>query len=148
MAGLEFAENPVTFTSGTVVRQRYKFYEVKNSLLLVTMNGECWPTVLTKVFRDVVCDPLSADKDENLSVLSADDIKMFDQLAAFLEVAADFDDLGNVMVRSELHRTNIDLDKVFQEILEKNCQIGQKKGFKRSIQKQGVARPLAKSRKT
>ena len=95
------------------------------------MNGECWPTILTKVFRDLVCDPLSADKDENLSVLSADDIKMFDQLGAFLEVAADFDDLGNVMIRCKLHRTNIDLDKVFQEILEENCQIGQNKDSRR-----------------
>src|SRR6266852_4861373 len=91
------------------------------------MNGECWPTVLTKVFRDLVCDPLSADKDENLSVLSANDIKMFDQLGAFLKVAADFDDLGNVMVGCELHRTNVDLNKVFQEVLEENCQTGQKK---------------------
>jgi hypothetical protein len=111
------------------------------------MNGECWPTVLTKVFRDVVCDPLGADKDENLSVLSTDDIKMFDQLGAFLKVAADFDELGDVMVRSELHRTNIDLAKVFQEILgelsdwPKRIQV-------EGIQKQGVAHPLAKSRKT
>jgi len=98
------------------------------------MNGECWPTVLTKVFRDVVCDPLSADKDENLSVLSANDIKMFDQLGAFFKVAADFDDLGNVMVRCELHRTNIDLDEVFQEILEENYQICRKKIQEASIQ--------------
>lgn len=111
------------------------------------MNGECWPAVLTKVFRNLVCDPLCADKNENLSVLSADDIKMFDQLGAFLKVTADFDDLGDVMVRCELHRTNIDLDKVFQEILEENYQIGQKM-IQKSIQKQGVARPLAKSRKT
>lgn len=95
------------------------------------MNGERWPTVLTKVFRDIVCDPLSADEDENLSVLSADDIKMFDQLGAFLEVAANFDDLRNVMVRCELHRTNIDLNKVFQEILGQNCQIGQNKDSRR-----------------
>lgn len=111
------------------------------------MNGECWPTVLTKVFRDLVCDPLSPDKDENLSVLSADDIKMFDQLRAFLKVAANFDELGDVMVRCELHRTNIDLDKVFQEILgelsdwPKRIQV-------ENIQKQDVAHPLAKSRKT
>ena len=98
------------------------------------MNGECWPTVLTKVFRDIVCDPLSADKDENLSVLSANDIKMLDQLGAFLKVAADFDDLGNVMVRCELHRTNIDLDEVFQEILEENYQICRKKIQEESIQ--------------
>jgi hypothetical protein len=104
-----------------------KDLRIKNLLFLVTMNGECWPAVLTKVFRDLVCDPLSADKDENLSVLSADDIKMFDQLGAFLKVAADFDELGDVMVRCELHRT-----KLIQE----------------SIQKQGVARPLAKLRKT
>lgn len=98
------------------------------------MNGECWPTVLTKVFRDIVCDPLSADKNENLSVLSANDIKMLDQLGAFLKVAADFDDLGNVMVRCELHRTNIDLDEVFQEILEENYQIYRKKIQEESIQ--------------
>lgn len=112
------------------------------------MNGECWPAVLTKVFRDLVCDSFCADKDENLSVLSTDDIKMFDQLGAFFEVAADFDDLGDVMVRCELHRTNIDLDKVFQEILEENYQINQKKIQEESIQKQGAARPLATSRKT
>jgi hypothetical protein len=94
------------------------------------MNGECWPTVLTKVFRDIVCDPLSADKYENFGVLSADDIKMLDQLRAFLEVAADFDDLGNVMVRREFHRTNIDLNEVLQEILRGNCQIAAKKDSK------------------
>jgi hypothetical protein len=107
-----------------------KHCEVKNSLFLITMNGECWPTVLTKVFRDVVCDSLSADKDENFSVLSADNIKMFDQLGAFLKVAADFDDLGYVMVCCELHRTNIDLDKVFQEILGELSD-WPKKGLKR-----------------
>lgn len=48
-------------------------------------------------------DSLSADKDENLSILSADDIKVFDQLGAFLKVAADFNDLGDVMVCCELH---------------------------------------------
>ena len=130
MAGLEFAENPVTFASGTVVSQMIKVYKLKDPLFLVTMNGECWPTVLTKVFRNVVCDPLSADKNENLGVLSADDIKMFDQLGAFLKVAADFDDLSNVMIRCELHRTNINLDKVFQEILAENCQIDQNKDLK------------------
>ena len=67
------------------------------------MNGKCWPAVLTKVFRDVICHPLSANEDENLGILSADDIKMLDQLRPFLKVAADFNELGNVMVRRELH---------------------------------------------
>ena len=67
------------------------------------MNGKCWPAVLTKVFRDIVRNSLSSNKDENLGILSADDIKVFDQLGTFLKVTANFNNLGDVMVRRELH---------------------------------------------
>jgi hypothetical protein len=89
------------------------------------MNGKRWPAILAKVFRDIIRDPLSANKDENLSVLSADNIKMLDQLGALLKVAADFNDLGDVMIRRELHGTNVDLNKVLQEILKGRSQFGQ-----------------------
>ena len=67
------------------------------------MNGKCRPAVLTKVFRDVIRNSFSSNKDENLGILSADDIKVFDQLGTFLKVTANFNNLGDVMVRRELH---------------------------------------------
>lgn len=67
------------------------------------MNGERWPAVLTKVLRDIVRDPLSTNKDENLGILSADNIKVLDQLGTLFKITADFDDLSNVMVRGQLH---------------------------------------------
>ena len=82
------------------------------------MNGKRWPAILTKVFRDIIRNPFSANEYKNLSILSADDIKMLDQLGTLLKVTADFNDLGDVMIRSELHRANIDLNKVLQEILK------------------------------
>ena len=89
------------------------------------MNGKRRPAILAKVFRDIIRDPLSANKDENLSILSADDIKMLDQLGTLLKVTADFNELCDVMICRELHRTNIDLNKVPQEILKGNGQFGQ-----------------------
>jgi hypothetical protein len=86
------------------------------------MNGKRWPAILAKVFRDIIRNPLSANKDENLSILSADNIKMLDQLGALLKVAADFNELSDVMIRRELHGTNIDLNKVLQEILKGRSQ--------------------------
>ena len=67
------------------------------------MNGKCWPTVLTKVFCDIIRNPLSANKDEDLSILSTDDIKVLDQFGTLLKVAADFNDLGDIMICRKLH---------------------------------------------
>ena len=104
MAGLEFVEDPVTFTSRSIVSWLVEqLYNARYLLLLVTMNSQCWPTVLTEVFCDIIRNPLSANKDENLSILSTDDIKMLDQLGTLLKIAADFNDLGNVMICCELH---------------------------------------------
>jgi hypothetical protein len=43
---------------------------------------------------------------------------MSDQLSTLLEVAADFDNLLDVVVGSEFHRPDVNLDHVFQEVLE------------------------------
>lgn len=77
------------------------------------MDGESWPAVLAKVFGDVVRNAFRPDKYKYLSVLRADLIKMSDQLSTLLEVAADFDNLLNVVVGSEFHRPNVDLNHVF-----------------------------------
>jgi hypothetical protein len=58
---------------------------------------------LAKVLCDVIRDPLGTNKNENLGVLGADDVKVFDQLRALLKVAADFNNLGNIMIRRKLH---------------------------------------------
>lgn len=81
------------------------------------MDGKSWPAVLTKVFGDVVRNAFRPNKYEYLGVLRADLIKMPDQLSTFFEVAADFDNLLDVVVGSELHRPNVDLNHVFQEVL-------------------------------
>lgn len=83
------------------------------------MDGKSWPAVLTEVFGDVVRNAFRPNKYEYLSVLRADLIKMSDQLSALLEVTADFDNLLDVMVGSEFHRPDVDLNHVFQEVLQR-----------------------------
>ena len=86
-------------------------------LLLVSMDGQCRPSILTEVLRDVVRDTLSTDKDEHLRVLLADLIEVLDELATLLKVTHDLNDLLNVVVRCKLHRTDVDLDEVLEEVL-------------------------------
>jgi hypothetical protein len=81
------------------------------------VNGQCWPSILTKVLGDVVRDALSTDKDEHLGVLAADLVEMLDEFVALLKVAADFNDLFDVVVGSEFHGADVNLNKVFQEVL-------------------------------
>lgn len=113
------------------------------------MNGKRRPAILAKVFRDIIRNPLCANEDENLSILSADDIKMLDQLGTLLKVTADLNDLGDIMIRCKLHRAYIDLNKVLQEILEGAFNsVNSQTMPEKSIQWQGVARPSAMSPKT
>lgn len=81
------------------------------------MDGQCRPSILTEVLRDVVRDTLSTDKDEHLRVLLADLIEVLDELATLLKVTHDLNDLLNVVVRCKLHRTDVDLDEVLEEVL-------------------------------
>ena len=87
------------------------------ALLLVSVDGQCRPSILTEVLRDVVRDTLSTDKDEHLRVLLADLIEVLDELATLLKVTHDLNDLLNVVVRCKLHRTDVDLDEVLEEVL-------------------------------
>lgn len=81
------------------------------------MNGERRPTVLTEVFCDIISDTLRGDEDQNLSVLVTDDVEMLEELAALLEIGTNFDHLSDVVVSSQFHRTDVDLDEIVQEIL-------------------------------
>ena len=81
------------------------------------MDGKCRPAILTKVLGNVVRDTLGADEDEHLGVLLADLLEVLDKLRPLLEVTDDVDNLRDVVVRGQLHRTDVDLDEVLEEIL-------------------------------
>ena len=89
----------------------------RDVLLLVAMDGQGGPAVLSKVLGDVVGHPFSAHEDQDLGVFTADHIEMFEEFASLLEIGADFDILLNVMVSRQVHRTDVNLNKVVQEIL-------------------------------
>ena len=84
------------------------------------MDGQCRPSILTEVLRDVICNALRPDEDENLGVLLADLLEVLDELRPLLKVTYDLNDLLDVVVRSKFHRTDVDLDEVLQEVLWSN----------------------------
>jgi hypothetical protein len=88
-----------------------------NSLLLVTVNGKSGPAVLAKILGDFIRYTFCAHKYEYLGVLRRNLVEMLDEFGPLLELAADFDELLNVVVGRELHRTNVDLNEVLEEIL-------------------------------
>ena len=81
------------------------------------MDGQRRPSVLTEVLRDVVCHTLGADEDENLRVLLADLVEVLDELRPLLKVTHDLHNLLNVVVRGQLHRADVDLNEILQEVL-------------------------------
>lgn len=82
LALLEFVENPVTFL-----------------LLLVTVDGEGWPAVLSEEAGDLVGDTLGASEDEALVVLVLHDLlEVLDHLVALLEFRNDLNNLGDAVV--------------------------------------------------
>lgn len=78
---------------------------------------------MTKIFRNVIGNTLRGDEDEHFRVLVADDIEVLEELAALLEVGTDLDVLGDVVIGGELHGTDVHLDEVVQEILEREDQL-------------------------
>ena len=81
------------------------------------MDGQRGPPILTEILCDVVRNTLGADEDEDLGVLLGDLLEVLDKLSPLLEVADDLDNLLDVVVGSELHGTDVDLD----EVLQKSC---------------------------
>lgn len=116
---LELAQYPITLTSRQQLDKQFDLEnENMNSLFLVSMNRKSRPAILTKIFCDVVCNSLCPDEDQHLGILSTNLIKMLDQLCSLLEITADFNDLLDVVIGGQLHRSDVDLNHVFQEILE------------------------------
>jgi len=81
------------------------------------VNSKGWPTILAQVLGNIICDTLRPDKDEDLRILATDLVKVLDELVALLKVAADFNDLLDVVIGGEFHRANVDLNKILQEVL-------------------------------
>lgn len=82
LARLEFVEHPITLV-----------------LLLVTVNGECGPTVLAEKSSNVISDTLRAGEDKDLVALVFHNLlEMSKHLVTLLEVRHDFDNLGNAGV--------------------------------------------------
>ena len=98
-SGLELSEDPVSLL-----------------LLLVTVDGERGPSVLSEVLCDVVGDSLGGGEDDDLGVLVRDGVEVLDELASLLKVGADLNELLDVVVGGELHRSNVDLDRVLEEV--------------------------------
>lgn len=82
------------------------------------MDRERRPSVLTKVLGDIIRNPFGGHEDEHLGILCADFLKVIDKLCPLLEVAANFDNLLDVVVGGQLHRSDVDLDHVLEEILK------------------------------
>ena len=72
---------------------------------------------MPKVLGNVVGHPLRPDEDKYFSILLADLVEVLDELIPLLEITADFNNLGDVVVSSELHGANIDLNEIAQEVL-------------------------------
>jgi hypothetical protein len=74
---------------------------------------------LTEILGDIVRGTLGADKDEDFGVFVGDLIEVLKKLVTLIKIGAHFDHLCNVRVSSELHRADIDLDVVSEEVLER-----------------------------
>ena len=92
-----------------------------HSLFFVTVDGQRGPSVLTEVLSNIVSDTLSADENEDFGILLLNLLKVLDKPGALLKVAADFNDLLNVVVGGEFERTDVDLDEVLEEVLWRAC---------------------------
>lgn len=87
-------------------------------LFLVTVDGQRWPSILTKVLGDVVRDSFCPDENEHLRVFLTYLVEVLDEFCPLLEIAADIDDLLNVVVGGELRRADVNLNEVLQEVLQ------------------------------
>lgn len=78
------------------------------------------PTVLPQIFRDVIGNSFGPYEDQDFGIFRTDLIQVLDQFRALLEIAADLDDLLDVVVGGQLHGTDVDLDHILQEVLRKS----------------------------
>ena len=83
---------------------------------LVTVDGERWPSIRSKELGQVVGGSLGTDENDNLSVLLRDLLEVLEELASLVELGADLDVLGHIVIGGQLERTDVNLDEVMQEV--------------------------------
>lgn len=80
------------------------------------MDSKGRPAVHSQELGQVIGDPLGSNEDKNLAVLLRNLLQVAEKFASLVKVSADFDVLGNVVVGSKVKRTNVNLDKVVEEV--------------------------------
>lgn len=107
LALLEFVENPITLL-----------------LLLVTVDREGWPAILSEETGDLVGNTLGASEDKALVVLVLHDLlEVLDHLVTLLEFGNDLDDLSDAVVGGQVHGTDVDLDEIVLEVLGESANL-------------------------
>lgn len=82
------------------------------------------PSVLAKETGDLVSDTLGADEDENLVLLVVHHLlEVLDHAITLLALVDDLDNLGNAVVGSQVHGTDVDLDEVGKEVGRKSANL-------------------------
>ena len=96
LARLEFVEHPVTLI-----------------LLLVAVDRESWPAVLSEESSDVVSHALGSSEDEDLVRFVVHDLlHVLDQAVTLLEIGYNLNNLGDAMVGREVSGADVYLDEV------------------------------------
>jgi len=99
-AGLKLVQDPVTLV-----------------LLLIAVNGECGPSILTKETSDIVSNTLGANENEALIRLVFHNLlEVVDHTLTLLRLINNLNGLSNAMVSREVKRTNVNLDEVVKEL--------------------------------
>ncbi len=99
--------------NGALARLELVEHPIALVLLLVAVDGECWPAVLAKEAGNVVSNALSAREDEDLVGLVVHDlVHVLAHALTLLEVGADLDDLGDSDISMEVVGANVNLDEV------------------------------------
>jgi hypothetical protein len=87
-------------------------------LLLVTVNGESRPAVLSQELGNVVSDTLGAGENQTLGLLVLHDgLEVLDKSVSLLVLGADLHNLGDVVRGRQLQRTNVDLNLVLEVVV-------------------------------
>ena len=90
------------------------------------MNREGGPTILAEEASNLIRNTLCANEDEDLVLLVVHDLlEMLDHTITLLHVSNDLDNLGDTVVGSKLHRTDVDLDEVVEEVGSQGADLGQ-----------------------
>jgi hypothetical protein len=72
-------------------------------LFFIAVNCQCRPPVLAQILGQVVGDSLRSGEDQNLAILLADLVQMFNELASLLKIGTDFNYLSDIVIGCQIH---------------------------------------------